>query len=337
MEDRKDKFLGCLIGGAVGDALGYPIEFLDEKRIFEEYGKKGICDYQLIGHVAQVSDDTQMTLFTAEGLLLSEKENKNPIDSIALAYRDWLYTQQESYPVKNKSTYTQLIHKPELFSLRAPGITCLSALRNEQLGTIDNPINDSKGCGGIMRVAPIGLFYGEKTVEEIDMIGAQAAALTHGHELGYISSAALVHIVYLLSHHHLSLLDAVKDMRETMIELFPNSNHMKELITLIDKAIILSTEKTDDLTAIHQLGEGWVAEETLAIALYCSLKYSHDFKKAICVAVNHGGDSDSTGAVTGNILGAYLGLSAIPQSYLKDLELRDMIVDMAEKLYNHRQ
>ncbi len=85
------------------------------------------------------------------------------------------------------------------------------------------------------------------------------------------------------------------------------------------------------------MGEGWVAEETLAIALYCSLKYENDFDKALIASVNHNGDSDSTGAVTGNILGAYLGMSKIPQKYIDNLELKDVILDIAEDLYNDCQ
>lgn len=93
----------------------------------------------------------------------------------------------------------------------------------------------------------------------------------------------------------------------------------------------------DDLDAIREIGQGWVAEETLAIAVYCALKYSNDFEKAIIASVNHSGDSDSTGSVTGNILGAYLGLSAIPQKYLDKLELKDVITEIADDLYNDCQ
>ena len=91
------------------------------------------------------------------------------------------------------------------------------------------------------------------------------------------------------------------------------------------------------MTAIHQLGEGWVAEETLAIAVYSALKYERDFDKAIRTAVNHNGDSDSTGAVCGNILGTYLGYDAIPKKYKEHLELHDIIMEIADDLYNDCQ
>jgi ADP-ribosylglycohydrolase len=188
-----------------------------------------------------------------------------------------------------------------------------------------------------MRGAPIGLYFetNRRTIDEIDMIGAETAAITHGHELGYIPAAGLVHIVQLLSHNEdISLLDAVLDMKEALRRQFTNRKHLSEQIDLIDKAIALSKEDIDDLEAIRELGQGWVAEETLAIAIYCSLKYSDDFDKAIIASVNHSGDSDSTGAVTGNLLGAYLGLKGIPQKYLDNLELKDVILEIADDLYN---
>ena len=123
-------------------------------------------------------------------------------------------------------------------------------------------------------------------------------------------------------------------LSSAMERLFPDANHIDTFVSLMRKAIELSEENLDDLDAIRELGQGWVAEETLAIAVYCALKYSQDFEKAIIASVNHSGDSDSTGAVTGNILGAYLGMKAIPQKFLDNLELKDVILEIADDLYN---
>lgn len=188
-----------------------------------------------------------------------------------------------------------------------------------------------------MRVAPIGLYFETKrrTIDEIDLIGAEAAALTHGHELGYIPAAGLVHIIQLLSHSNdISILDAVLDMKEALQRQFTNKIHLSELIDLIDKAISFSRDNINDLEVIKKIGQGWVAEETLAIAIYCSLKYCNDFDKALIASVNHGGDSDSTGALTGNIMDAYLGLQRIPYKYLDNLELKEIILEIANDLYN---
>lgn len=340
--NKIDKYRGCLIGGAVGDALGYAVEFLDYNTIFEKYGKEGIVEYDLVDGVAQISDDTQMTMFTANGLLLGVTRLKThgflgtyPF-YVFLCYRDWIITQKEEYPVDGSKHYSWLLNVSELYSQRAPGITCLTALETKEAGTIESPINNSKGCGGIMRIAPVGLYFNKPhlSIEKVDRIGAEIAALTHGHELGYIPAAALVHIINLITHNDISLLDAILDMRSSIKNQFSQAKHLKELLDLIDKAIYLSKENINDLEAIKTLGEGWVAEETLAIAIYCSLKYSDDFFKAIIASVNHSGDSDSTGAVTGNILGAYLGLESIPKKYLNNLELKDVILELADDLYN---
>ena len=229
----------------------------------------------------------------------------------------------------------------EFYHRRAPGTTCMTALKRGGTGTLEEPINNSKGCGGVMRVAPIGLYFCGKeswTEEKVDLAGAKAAAITHGHELGYIPAAALVHIVRALaSGKHTEILPAVQDMLETVPKLFPAAEQMEYFLALMQEAVDLSQSGTDDTESIHILGKGWVAEETLAIAVYCALKYPHNFEKAVTAAVNHNGDSDSTGAVTGNILGAFLGVDAIPDHYLENLELRDIIEEVAEDLYSDCQ
>lgn len=341
-----NKFKGCLIGGAVGDALGYAVEFLPAASIFKKYGEKGITEYELHHGAAEISDDTQMTLFTATGLLVGTTRGMTrgimgdyAECYIAYSYRDWFRTQTENYPLPEEYHYSWLVNVPEMFSRRAPGNTCLSALAQGGNGTLENPLNHSKGCGGIMRVAPIGLYFCDKRHEpgKIDIIGAKAAALTHGHELGYIPAAMLVHIILRISEYGDTILKATKDAMCMMPAIFPNAKHMDELLTLIQKAIALSEENIDDLDAIRQLGEGWVAEETLAIAVYCALKYSNDFEKGVIAAVNHDGDSDSTGAVAGNILGATLGIDAIPQKYLDNLELKDVVLEIAKDLHHDCQ
>jgi len=168
----------------------------------------------------------------------------------------------------------------------------------------------------------------------VDMIGADIAALTHGHEMGYIPAAMLVHIIRLVSHNdEITLKKAVLDSIRAMKKIFARAKHLPAFLELIEKAMELAESDVDDRTAIHALGPGWCGDDALAVAIYCALKYETDFDKALIAAVNHGGDSDSTGAITGNILGAYLGLSAIPEKYTKNLELLDVITEIADDLY----
>lgn len=333
-----DKFRGCLIGGAAGDALGYAVEFKREDEIFSEYGKDGIIEYDLIldDDVAEISDDTQMTLFTAEGMLLAVSKSNIPdyISSIRKMYQCWYQTQSEKYPAQGTKHCSQLMRVSELYHRRCPGTTCMTEIKAGANGTVEVPINDSKGCGGVMRVAPIGLFFADTdtSYEESDMLAAEAAALTHGHDLGFIPAAALVHIVRAVTESEIPLKAAINDSIAAMEKLFPKAEHISEFTAIMQKAVQLAETEQDDLSAIHQLGEGWVAEETLAIAVYCALRYKNDFDMALRTAVNHNGDSDSTGAVCGNILGAYIGYNAIPQKYKERLELHDLIVKIADHL-----
>jgi len=360
MPDKSDKIRGCMFGGAIGDALGYPVEFDGERTIFSKYGPNGITEYEKNPRSgkAEISDDTQMSLFTANGLLMGDTRGNVrgiqglPRSYVQMAYQDWLLTQDSSKEeVDRHERFTKeggfswLLGVPELYTNRAPGMTCLSALRQEKGGSyiddyIKAKLNDSKGCGGIMRVAPLALDYPMSDLEgmkQLDLEGAQLAAITHGHSLGYMPAAVLVHIierlVYPPEDRQMTLKEIIVEARDTVAEIFNGDEHLPELTSIIDKAIDLSENGSpEDLDNIHQIGEGWVAEETLGIALYCALRHRDDFSAGVIAAVNHKGDSDSTGAVTGNILGAKLGYSAIEDKWKKDLELSGVILEIADDL-----
>ena len=354
-EINLDKIRGSLAGGAVGDALGYAVEFWGEEQIFGKYGERGITEYELDSFTgkALISDDTQMTLFTANGLLVGDTRGAMrgiqgwPRHYVAQAYQDWLYTQECPFDKQkiqdrrgNYSCRSWLADVPELYSSRAPGNTCLSALSAQKNGKdfvndyVKEPQNQSKGCGGIMRVAPVALNYKHMEMGTLDMEGAQIAAITHGHSLGYMPAAIVTHIIncIVFGEEKKTLKNIVIEARDKVAEIFREDRHLKELTDIIDLAIELSGNEADDLDNIHRLGEGWVAEETLGIALYCALRHQDDFSAGVISAVNHKGDSDSTGAVTGNILGALLGYDAIEEKWKTNLELIDVIIEMADDL-----
>ena len=345
-EKYRDRIRGSLIGGAVGDALGYPIEFLTYKEITGKYSKDGLQNYVLEAESGEavISDDTQMTLFTASGILEGDREGekgrgrKSPSYYVGNAYEDWLITQTGRK--KQYKGRSRLLEIPELWKRRAPGNTCLQAIASGRKGSIREPINNSKGCGGVMRVAPLGLHYGpvqdEAQRRELDREGAELAALTHGHPLGYLPAAILTHIINLGVYGGCkrgeTLSDGIWDAVDAAKEVFGTGKDMEIQERLIMQAAEFAGNEKPDSENIPLLGGGWVAEETLAIAVYCSLRYQDDFTRALTASVNHSGDSDSTGAVTGNILGAWLGYGAIDDKWKKDLELRDVILKIADAL-----
>ena len=163
MNTLQDRLRGSLVGGAIGDALGYPVEFIGSFREIQlQYGNRGItrldteCCFasKREGEAKAVfSDDTQMTLFTANGLLNAPRLGMEPIEGICRAYLEWCETQRSG---KRGDAECWIRDVPELNNRRAPGITCLSALEDIKRGV--KPFNNSKGCGGVMRVAPVALY-----------------------------------------------------------------------------------------------------------------------------------------------------------------------------------
>ena len=344
----RDRIRGSLIGGAIGDALGYPVEFIySYAGIQHRYGSNGIT--RLDTHQwwleedngngkAVISDDTQMTLFTACGLLNAKADNIPFLPSICRAYVEWFLTQTGK---KKKGFDKCWISKvPELNERRAPGNTCLTSLDAIFRGA--EPSNNSKGCGGVMRIAPIPLYGAVDSriaIGEACYLAAGASELTHKHPLGYIPSSLVAYVIYRLAQDDTPSRDNymvyIRWGLDMLLHMYPlHQEYVKQFTDLVQKAITLSESPADDVANIEkQLGGGWVADEAAAIAIYCSLAHFDNFEQAMIAAVNHAGDSDSTGAITGNILGAAIGFDAIPQHFKDDVELRDVILHVADDLW----
>lgn len=351
---QQDKIRGSLIGGAVGDALGYPVEFMSLTAIRNKYGERGITNFELDARgLAVVSDDTQMTLFTANGLMfgVTRSNNYGAVADLPCyvmeAYKEWYQTQTrvEDYNAFHTCWIRDI---KELNVCRAPGNTCLSALRD-----VYNVNNNSKGCGGIMRVAPVALYLSSENEraarhsnatyfpkESIDKYAGECAAITHKHPLGYMSAALFVDVLYqLLNTEERVTFDMVcmyvESALSTLMNLYttkPEATALGELWYISKRAIELAKKDMEDTEAIRELGEGWVAEETWAIALYCVLKHLDSFEDAIVAAVNHDGDSDSTGSVCGNLMGVIVGYNGIPEKYKTNIELKNVMLAIADDM-----
>ena len=340
-----DKIRGCLIGGAVGDALGYPVEFLSWNSIVAHYGKyraHGITEYVLNRKTgnANVSDDTQMTLFTANGILVNEtaKRLSGSDDklkkSVYEAYLEWWRAQTNSFPHHYKWRSSWLMELPSMYEKRGPGRTCMSALASGECGSIEYPINNSSGNGGIMRVAPYGCFFKNMPDHDLIMVASESTAITHGNSLGYIPSGMMALIVRkCIYEEEKSLREIILSSYKATEEVFSADSQWLKFSELIDLALSLSGNSTADLSNIRQIGRGTTGDSALAIAVYCSLRYENDFSAGVIAAVNHDGDSDSNGAITGNLLGAFLGLSQIDTKWLEFLELKDTILEIADDLW----
>ena len=331
-----DRFQGCLLGGAAGDALGYPVEFDSYESICDKFGPAGIRAYDVHpwAGVALFSDDTQMTLFSAEGLLHAgpKASDDEATHAVYQAYLDWLHPQDSSFD--GNPGIASLLAEQQLYARRAPGGTCLSALYSGDMGLMEHPLNDSKGCGGVMRVAPMGLFYADP--QRAAHVAAMAAAITHGHPMGYVPAAGLAYIVNQCAYGcPQSLADVVEDCATQLDAWFSSKRwYAQDMASQLRHAAELSQNDASDHDNIVRLGEGWVGDEALAIAVYACLRHPDSFDEALIAAVNHGGDADSTGAIAGNIMGARLGIGAMAEKWTERLELRDLIVDVADRLYD---
>ena len=332
----RERFQGCLLAGAIGDALGAPVEFMSWREIERRFGPNGIRTFaSAYGGEGMITDDSQMTLFTAEGLIraqhrMADRGLANVDAVIHRAYLRWLYTQigdRREVPWDSEvgeDISGWLVEQNFLHAQRAPGLTCMDALLSGKTGTPGTPLNDSKGCGGVMRVAPVGLVASDP----FDL-GCRAAAITHGHPSGWIAAGAFAQIIADVVHG-----ESIRTAVDATLGRCRAVAGGGEVVESLDVALALVDEgKAPTPQRVELLGGGWVAEEALAISVYCALSATSP-ADAMANAVNHGGDSDSTGSITGNILGAALGVDWLDAELLGELEGRSVIEQLADNLYD---
>ncbi|MGW3119545.1 ADP-ribosylglycohydrolase family protein [Streptomyces sp. NPDC001107] len=332
---------GCLLGGAIGDALGYPIEFLSLDRIRTVHGERGLTGFVPGAHGAMglISDDTQMTLFTAEALVQAQaRERANGSDGswtvlLRRAYQYWLGTQNKPGPEVSEAC--GLIGEAWLYARRAPGNACLTGIA--QAYTPDpwlaldgkpgqvNP--DSKGCGTVMRSAPFGLI---NSADGAFAMAARGAQITHGHPTGYYAAGALAAIVAYVVEG-----DSLEGAVLRTLRLLARHPGHEETTAALEGALDLAAQGRPTAEKLQSLGAGWVAEQALAMGVYCAL-VELDVKEALLLSVNHSGDSDSTGSICGNLLGAVHGDVGLPHEWVERVEGRRTIVAIADDLAAER-
>lgn len=333
--DKRDRIRGAMIGCAAGDALGYPVKVLSEAAIVERYGLRGITAYDLDENGnARITADTQLMLLSANGILFAHTRGAlrgimAPVYQYFDAfYMDWYRLQTEKQPRRARCGWINAY--PALSAKRAPSPTSMRVFSSDKFGSMDKPVNDSKGSGCLLRTVPVGLSYSDDPAYILDL-AANTAALTHGHKLAWISSGAFALLVSHIVHEELSIAEAVKKTLKTLDKSFPDSRTVVyEVWRTIRSAVSLASSASSDLDAIHSLGEGWVAEEALAIGLLSALRHENDIAGAITFAANHGGNSNTTAAIAGMLVGARIGFNAIPDRFVDRLELVDVILELAD-------
>lgn len=356
---HESRIHGCLLGGALGDSLGHAVEFDDITAIRAKFGPAGLQDFAALDGGSHFSDDTQMTLYTVDGLVEALEWANSGVGAdtnacLWLAYLRWLGTQGVPLPPSAPVQPPRWIDTHEVLKhRRAPGNTVLSGLATGEMGTVYRPVNpESKGCGTVMRSAPFGLIP-YIAPESVYKLSADAASLTHGHPAARQSSGALSLMI-----HSLTAGSGLREATEYALghlregNLGRNESPDPALIERLEAALRLATQTGQPAAGallspeelVQELGEGWVAEEALAVALYAVLATAPEttavdagrpeahFRAAIAVAVNHSGDSDSTASIAGNILGTFYGEECLPAGWLETLEAPEVIRGMASQL-----
>ena len=341
MDRKQDIFRGCLLGLAVGDAMGYTVDTKTLEQIQEAYGPNGLLGYDLVNGYADVTSYTQLAAFAANGLLFGMTRGQLQgrmaplVRYIAVAVREWSRSQHYCEPERN---YCWLSTVPELKRRRCMDTWMLATLGRNQVGTMEEPIGRSDNPAALPEVIPIALLAKELNLsdEERNRLGAEAVALTHGDPEAFISGAALTHVMgHIAAGASMHLEELVEDTLNAIQFQFgreyPQTAKLWELSRM---ALTLAQSETiTQMEAMEQL-QCRSAAEVLAGVLYACATCRNDFDAAMITAVNHSGRSAAVGAITGAILGARMGEAALPEFYLECLEPTHILLDLADDLYH---
>ena len=302
--DRTNAFRGCMVGLAVGDALGYPVEFHRRAQIHEYLGPRGVEGFSPAD--GRYSDDTQLSAAVAEALVAAGTDNVDALmREMARRFIAWRTAPEND---------------------RAPGATTLAGCRRlaDGIDWDQAGLAESKGAGSAMRVAPIGLVCWGYPARGVELARA-SSHLTHRHEAAIEGAAAAALLVSLAIRKR-----TPEEMYRAVLQ--ECGSHSADLARVLQKVPDLLGADPAVALSRDGLGEGWVAEEAVASALYCFWRSPEDYRKTVLTAVNVDGDSDTIGCIAGGISGAFNGVEAIPEDWRTRVEHADELLAIADRL-----
>ena len=340
MSDRRSVYRGCLLGLAVGDAMGYTVDSRSWEEIQRDYGPNGLLGYDLVNGYADVTSYTQLAAFTANGLLLGLTQGQikgvmSPfVRYIGLGLREW--AQSQRYRSNPGRIFCWLAHTKEMCARRCMDTFMLDTLSRERLGSMEEPVNKFTSPSSITTAVPVGLFSDAKRMDqsEIDRLAAEAIALTHGGPGAFLTGAVVAHLISgITADSEGNFEELVQQAIDAVQEQFGREYYQTvELWELLRLAITMAkSEKIGQVEAMEQL-RCKTAGEVLAGAVYACLVSEGNFDSAMIVAVNHSGSSAAVGALTGAMLGTKLGEEALPDFYLECLEPAELLRGLADDL-----
>ncbi len=340
MKDSLSYLRGSLLGLAVGDAMGYTVDSLSLQEIRQNYGPNGLLGYDLVNGYADVTSYTQLAAFTINGLLLAITRGQMtgkmlPLHRyVGLSSREWAASQRPWG--RPATTFCWLLCQPDMCRRHCMDTRMLDALSRDTLGGMEARFNSSTTPGSLTSAAAVGLFSHLYPVEqpELDLLGAEVVALSHGSPLAFLSGAALTHLVSKsLSSPDVPMKNLVLETTQALKNQFGHQySQCFEISNLLNLAVSLAEDsRLSPAVAMEQLRCGNAAQ-VLAGAVYACLMNPKSFDTAMITAVNHSGRSAAVGAVAGSILGARLGESALPGFYIECLEPAQTLSELAYDL-----
>ena len=339
MGQMQSQIRGTLLGLAVGDAMGHTVDKRSLAQIREDYGPNGLLGYDLVNGYADITSYTQIAAFSANGLLLGLTRNKlhgmsaSPVRYIGLGIKEWSRSQQFGPIEKN---FCWLSRIPEMKRRFCMDTRMLDALDKDIMGTPEEPQYRSDHPGGLTMVVPVALLAKELGLSgsELDRLGAEAVAMTHGEPEAFVTGAVLTHILReLLRDPEISMEELLRETVDTIGMAFSRGEYGESarVWELLQLAVTLSMSDRMPADAMETLGCR-TAAEVLAGAVYAVLTCGGDFDTAMITAVNHSGRSAAVGAITGCLLGAVMGDKALPEFYLESLEPAGTLMELADDI-----
>jgi ADP-ribosylglycohydrolase len=330
-QDFRSRVRGCLLGGAIGDALGAGVESATLGEIRAEHGPDGVADYARVaayGRRGAVTADTQLTLFTAEGLIRTQVRRDGghwyPPADVHQAHLRWAATQHDWGPDERRADSGWLAREEWLYARRGPGRACLNGLGDDRMGTLDAPKNpEANDTGTVARSAPFGLLVGWEP-PLVFQLAEECAAQTHGHPTALLGAGALAVIIHGLARGQGP--DAAVQLALTLLADRPGH---EEITAALRTAVDAVRQGIPTAARVDSLAKGGTAAEVLAVAVYSAL-VAEDVHHGLLLAVNHSGNSASAGAVCGDLLGALHGETALPPAWVAELEGRGTILQLAD-------
>ncbi|MGW3283538.1 ADP-ribosylglycohydrolase family protein [Streptomyces sp. NPDC001002] len=328
-QDFRSRVRGTLLGVSVGDALGAPVDELDLEEIREAYGAEGVADLVFAyGRRGAVTHLTQLTLFSVDGLIRAQVRRDtgawHPPTDLHRAYLRWASTQRDWGPDERRKDDGWLAREEWLYARREPTRALLIGFGDDTMGTLESPKSPAElGPEATARSAPFGLLVGWEP-QLVVQLAVECAAQTHGHPTAYLSAGAYAVIVHGLARGE--SLDAAVQRALGLLAARPGHEHVSDAL---QHALGAVRQGMPTPARVEELAADGSADGVLAAAVYCAL-VGEDVRHGLCLAVNHDGPSGATGALTGGLLGALHGETALPPAWLAELEGRPTLLELAD-------